>query len=55
MVSFNEKTGVVDSDNVDVYDGEDYNGYKASTATTATAGKLMAFNYFTEKFACGFR
>ena len=35
-------------DNVDVYDGEDYNGYKASTATEATKGKLMAFPYFTD-------
>ena len=35
-------------DNVDVYDGEDYNGYKGSTATTATKGKLMAFPYFTD-------
>jgi len=34
--------------NVDVYDGEDYNGYTASVATAAADGKLMAFPYFTD-------
>ena len=42
-------SGVINyTDNVDVYDGKDYNGYEGSIATTATAGKLMAFNYFTD-------
>ena len=42
-------SGVIDhEDNVDVYDGTDYNGYEDSTAETATEGKLMAFPYFTD-------
>ena len=32
------------TDQVDVYDGEDYNGYDASI----TAGKLKAYDYFTD-------
>ena len=36
------------ADQVDVYDGADYNGYGGSEATTATPGKLMAFPYFTD-------
>lgn len=42
-------SGVIDyTDRVDVYDGEDYNGYTSSVATTATTGKLMAYPYFTD-------
>ena len=42
-------SGVIDyTDQVDVYDGEDYNGYTDSIAETATTGKLMAFPYFTD-------
>lgn len=36
------------ADAVDVYDGEDYNGYTGSIEDTATTGKLMAFPYFTD-------
>ena len=36
------------NDRVDVYDGEEFNGYKGSIATTATAGKLVAYDYFTD-------
>ena len=32
------------TDKIDVYDGEDYNGYK----TSVTNGKLVAFPYFTD-------
>jgi len=42
-------SGVIDdTDQVDVYDGTDYNSYTASIASTATKGKLMAFPYFTD-------
>ena len=45
-------SGVINySDNVDVYDGDDYNGYtgtKAATAAAAGAGKLFAYDYFTD-------
>lgn len=43
---------ITDSTSVDVYDGADYNGYTDSIATgdltAETAGKLNAFNYFTD-------
>lgn len=38
---------ILETDNVDVYDGV-YNGYTGSTATTATAGKLVAVDTFTD-------
>ena len=42
-------SGVIDyADNVDVYDGEAYNGYTGSVATQAAAGKLVAYPYFTD-------
>ena len=42
-------SGVIDySDRVDVYDGTDYNGYTNSISATPAAGKLMAYNYFTD-------
>lgn len=42
-------SGVIDyTDKVDVYDGADYNGYTATTADTATDGKLVAYPYFTD-------
>ena len=42
-------SGVIDySDNVNVYDGDDYNGYTTSVADSATAGKLVAYDYFTD-------
>ena len=34
--------------NVDVYDGEDYNGYTDSDVDEAQAGKLVAYPYFTD-------
>ena len=41
--------GVINAeDNVDVYDGSDYNGYQASISATPTDGKLYAFPYFTD-------
>lgn len=36
------------TDMVDVYDGEDYNGYMGSVATEADDGKLVAYPYFTD-------
>ena len=42
-------SGVIDyADQVDVYDGTDYNGYTGSVASTATKGKLMSYPYFTD-------
>jgi len=42
-------SGVIDhTHQVDVYDGEDYNGYTGSIEDEATPGKLMAFPYFTD-------
>lgn len=42
-------SGVIDADDeVDVYDGTDYNGYTDTIASKATEGKLMAFPYFTD-------
>ena len=42
-------SGVIDeTDQVDVYDGLAYNSYTGSTAASATKGKLMAFDYFTD-------
>ena len=39
---------ITELNNVDVYDGADYNGYEGSTATSAQAGKLVAYDYFTD-------
>lgn len=36
------------SDKVDVYDGEDFNSYTTSIAATPGAGKLYAYDYFTD-------
>ena len=36
------------ADQVDVYDGTDYNNYTATIASTPTAGKLYAYDYFTD-------
>ena len=37
------------TDNVDVYDGEDFNNYKKSTYTESnTGGKLVDYKYFTD-------
>ena len=42
-------SGVVDyKDNIDVYDGEAYNGYTDSVATEAADGKLVAYETFTD-------
>ena len=42
-------SGVIDyTDQVDVYDGAAYNSYTSSTATAATKGKLVAYDYFTD-------
>ena len=42
-------SGVIDyTDNVDIYDGADYNGYMGSVAQTATTGKLVSYDYFTD-------
>ena len=42
-------SGVIDEDdNVDVYDGADYNSYGGSTSATSAAGKLVAYDYFTD-------
>ena len=42
-------SGVIDhTDEVDVYDGADYNGYEGSVATAAQDGKLYAYPYFTD-------
>ena len=48
-VQTNAISGVIDyKDQVDVYDGLDYNGYTASISDTAQAGKLFAYDYFTD-------
>ena len=39
---------ILDSDYVDVYDGEDYNGWTGTIATQADDGKLYAYPYFTD-------
>ncbi len=36
------------TDKVDVYDGADYNGYEGSVATEAAAGKVVAYDTFTD-------
>ena len=36
------------ADQVDVYDGTDYNNYTATIASAPTAGKLYAYDYFTD-------
>ena len=42
-------SGVIDeTDTVDVYDGEDYNGYTASISPTAADGKLVDLDTFTD-------
>ena len=43
-------SGVIDyEDNVDVYDGADYNSYEGSVSPDGAAeGKLYAYNYFTD-------
>lgn len=42
-------SGVIDyTDQVDVYDGADYNGYTGSIAALPTAGKLNEMEYFTD-------
>ena len=42
-------SGVIDyTDNVDVYDGTEYNSYTGSINTTAKAGKLVSYKYFTD-------
>ena len=42
-------SGVINyTDNVDVYDGTEYNSYTKSIADEPTTGKLMNFNYFTD-------
>ena len=41
--------GVIDyTDQVDVYDGEEYNGYTDSISDTAADGKLVKFSFFTD-------
>lgn len=41
--------GVIDvDDNVDVYDGAEYNGYQSSISNQPTEGKLYKFPYFTD-------
>ncbi len=48
-VQTNAISGTIDyTDQVDVYDGADYNGYTDSIATTAQDGKLVAYDYFTD-------
>ena len=42
-------SGVIDhTDNVDVYDGAEYNGYTTSVSAVPAKGKLMAYDYFTD-------
>ena len=49
-VQTNAISGVIDyADQVDVYDGVDYNGYTASISDTAQDGKLYAYDYFTDE------
>ena len=39
---------IIETDQVDNYDGAEYNGYAGSVSETATTGKLMAYPYFTD-------
>lgn len=39
---------ILETDRVDAYDGTEYNGYTDSIADTATVGKLMKYDYFTD-------
>ena len=49
-VQTNAISGVIDyKDQVDVYDGADYNGYTDSISTKAQNGKLFAYDYFTDE------
>ena len=49
-VQTNAISGVIGyADQVDVYDGTDYNGYTASIADSAQDGKLFAYDYFTDE------
>ena len=49
-VQTNAISGVIDyTDQVDVYDGADYNGYTDSISTKAEDGKLFAYDYFTDE------
>ena len=49
-VQTNAISGVIGyADQVDVYDGTDYNGYTASISSTPAAGKLYAYDYFTDE------
>ncbi len=49
-VQTNAISGVIGyADQVDVYDGVDYNGYTASIASSAQDGKLFAYDYFTDQ------
>ena len=36
------------TDNINLYDGKEYNGYETSIATEATTGKLVSYPYFTD-------
>ena len=48
-VQTNAISGTIDyTDQVDVYDGTDYNGYTDSISTKAEDGKLYAYDYFTD-------
>ena len=48
-VQTNAISGVIGyADQVDVYDGVDYNGYTDSISSTAKDGKLYAYDYFTD-------
>ena len=38
---------IIETDQVDNYDGAEYNGYAGSVSETAATGKLMAYPYFT--------
>ena len=49
-VQTNAISGVIDyTDQVDVYDGTDYNGYTATIANAPATGKLYAYDYFTDQ------
>ena len=39
---------ITEDDNIDVYDGAEYNGYTSSISGTPQAGKLYKFPYFTD-------
>ena len=39
---------IIETDQVDNYDGAEYNGYAGSVSETAATGKLMAYPYFTD-------